>query len=50
MNSINDFIDKNIENIENYLLITLHPSLPLFLLNDEGIISIVTLNNPYVMR
>lgn len=49
-NSIRHFIDDNIINIENYLDENFASQFSASLLNDEGIISIVTLNNPKVMR
>lgn len=48
--SIKHFIDDNILNVEKYLDENFASQFAASLLNDEGVISIVTLNNPKVMR
>ena len=43
-------MDENIENVEKYLSDNFTAQFAASLLNEENIISIVTLNNPMVMR
>lgn len=48
--SMRNFVDDNIENIEKYLSENFASQFSAEMLNDYGIISIVTLNNPNVIR
>lgn len=48
--SVRNFVDENIENVEKYLSDNFTAQFAASLLNEENIISIVTLNNPMVMR
>ncbi len=48
--SMRSFVDENIENVEKYLSENFASQFSAKMLNDYGIISIVTLNNPNVIR
>jgi 3-acetyloctanal aminotransferase len=48
--SVNQFLDDTVENVEKYFADNFASQFAAALLNDYNIITIVTLNNPYVIR